>query len=326
MKKSNIIILVCVFVCVLSVVFIVWAVHKNNTTSAITGPAAGEVTEAETWGSTLKEDGTTYTRNRDLTTVLFLGVDKLNEDEDIALNNGRADTVMLLIMDRSGKTTKLLSVSRDTMIDIDVYDASGDYRYTVKDHINMQYWYGDSVSRSSYLTKKVVSDRLLHGIRIDGVISLTADGLNRLVKEMDGITVTFPNDYTVIDPRYEKGATVTLNGDEAERLFRYRDKTQLGSNESRVQRQLSLVESIFSTVKGKLDADSLEEMLETLGKDFYSDVDADTLNKLLTYDLEEETYTLPGQVVEGEQYDEFYVDEDAFRKLLIGLYYVPLEK
>ena len=283
------------------------------------------ISSEEEWGSTIIENGVTYRLDPALKTVLFLGVDDGgSRSETIAGSGGRADTVMVLILNDEKKTVTLLSISRDTMTEVDAYGTDGSYAYSSVTHINMQYAYGDSPARSAYLMKKTVSE-LLYGTRIDGYLSLESKGIREAVDALGGLRLTMPEDYSDIDPKYEKGVDVILSGEETERLLRYRDTRTVGSNETRVERHLRLIEAVFRELGGRIGVTKLREIMDAAGDAISSDLDAETLKKLASYSLEEEVFTLPGTVREGEDHDEFYVDETALRKLLIGLFYKPTE-
>ena len=285
------------------------------------GPAK-ETSTAVTLGNTVKESGRTYKLNRDVKAVLFLGIDDGNKDQKgyVADSGGRSDTIMLLVMDRKSQTTQIVAISRDTMTDVDAYDIKGDYAYTSLTHLNMQYAYGDGPMRSCYLTKKVVS-RILYGLRIEGCISLAAEGIPAIVDSMGGLTFTMPADYTDIDPRYEEGAKVTLNGKEAEALFRHRDTDELGSNEDRVDRQLELAQSLFTEMRKNFSADDFDELTELSKNNLYTDLDADVLSDLANFKLKDETMKLPGTLKEGERHDEFYLDEQGVKQMILDLFY-----
>ena len=292
-----------------------------------TDSSVPETTEADVdWSTTVEQDGVLYRLNPDLQTVLFLGAD----DGGTALPGvapgeaRRADTIFLLLLDNNKQEIQLVAISRDTIADVDVYTANGDYAYTAPTHITMQYFYGDSAARSCYLMKRAVS-RLLYGMRIDGSLSLNAAGIVTIVDQLGGLTVTMPDDYTAIDPRYQAGAQLTLTGSEAEHLMRYRDTSIHGSNEDRVERQIRLIKALVTKLQASTGLRRLEELLKAAGDDVCSDLDAETLKKLVSYRLNPDALTLPGNVVEGEAHDEFYVDDSALRKLLIELYYQPVE-
>lgn len=298
---------------------------EPHTASLGTGESTTAETEAE-WGKTIVEDGKIYRLNPNLHAILFLGVDDGNTGTPgVAPGEGRrADTILLLVLNDETKQSTALSVSRDTMTNVEVYEKNGDYAYTGFSHINMQYYFGDSDSRSCYLMKKAVS-RLLYGIQIEGCLSLKPDGIVTIVDQLGGLSLTMPADYTDIDPRYTEGASVTLSGAEAERLLRYRDITVSGSNETRAARHLQVVTALFDELHSTTSLNELESLLEAAGDGLYSDLNAQTLKKLLTYHLNSESRSVPGTVVSGENHDEFHVDEAALRSLLIELFYQPVE-
>ncbi len=292
-----------------------------------TNPPAPETTSPDVdWSGTIEVNGVTYSLNRSLQSVLFLGADDGGTSlPGVAPGEGRrADTILLLLLDNEAKMIRLVAVSRDTMAKVDVYDQNGTYAYTAPTHINMQYFYGDSPARSCFLMKRAVS-RLLYGIRIDGCLALNAQGIVTIVDQLGGLTITMPEDYTEIDSRYRAGETVTLTGQETERLLRYRDTSVYGSNEDRVERQVRLIKALVEKFQGSTSVSRLEELLDAAGKDVYSDLDAETMKKLVSYRLDPETRTLPGTLVQGTNHDEFRVDETALREMLIALYYLPTE-
>lgn len=335
-RKSIILLALVLVLLAVSVGAVAALLDGADTPAATTEPArpvpetsgsAPETTrQEEDWGRTVEIDGLTYRLNDSLQTILFLGAD----DGGTAVpgttpgEGRRADTVLLLLLDNKAKTIRLLAISRDTMADVDVYNPDGSYAYTAPTHINMQYFYGDSPTRSCFLMKRAVS-RLLYGIRVEGCLALNAQGIVTIVDQLGGLTITMPEDYTQIDPRYQAGATVTLTGAETEHLLRYRDTSVHGSNEDRVARQLRLIEALVEKLQGNTSASRLEELLDAAGKDVCSDLDAETLKKLVSYRLDPETATLPGELVRGTNHDEFHVDDAALREMLIGLYYLPAE-
>ena len=292
---------------------------------AVTGTEMTQATDPD-WGRTVEDDGVLYRLNPNLSTILFLGVDdSVVAIPDTAPGEGRrADTLLLVVLDNQNRETRLVSISRDTMTEVDVYNRAGDFAYTTNTHLNMQYYYGDSPTRSCYLTKKAVS-RLLYGLQIDGCLSLTIQGITDIVDHLGGIAITMPQDYTDIDPSYQAGAAVTLNGAQTERLLRYRDTGVSGSSEERARRQIQLIKALFAKLQGSVGLSKLQELLDSAGDQVCSDLDAETLKKLCTYSLSDTSYALPGQLTAGADHDEFHVDDAALRKLLIALFYQPAE-
>lgn len=293
------------------------------------GPSddGGNHTEVDpNWQNRVEYDGVEYRRRTDVKTILFLGVDNAYTSEfgaGLVGNNGRSDVIMLFVVDTKTKTTELLTVSRDTITEVDVYDGLGELQYSAPMQITLQYSFGNSAKRSCFLTQRTVSE-LLYDTRIDGYFSLTMDGIPVIVEELGGVTLTLPEDYSYIDPAYTKGATVTLDGDAAERFIRYRDITVMGSNETRSQRLTFLATEVFRQIKNVPDLEEAVNRLMSVAGDYIeTDLDGETL-KLLAGSTVTETCKVPGEVVEGELHNEYHVDEQGLRELVIRLFYRPV--
>ena len=73
-------------------------------------------------------DGKKYEYNRDITTILFMGVDKKQEVQiqEYAGYGGQSDSIILFIMDKSTKKTQMLEISRNSMIELQIYDMNGE--------------------------------------------------------------------------------------------------------------------------------------------------------------------------------------------------------
>ncbi len=290
--------------------------------------AAASSDDEPDWGSTVLLDGKAYRRRTDLKTVLFLGIDNTHtvEAEGIQVGNqGRADAVVLFILDKTAKTTQALAISRNAMTEVDIYKGNGDLAYSGVMQINMQYAFGDSPARGNFLMKRTVSE-LLYDTRIDGCLSMTMEGIAVIVDGMGGITITLPKDYTDIDESYAAGATVTLDGAAAERFVRYRDINIPGSAEDRLERQSWFVHTLFRQMKeqGNLE-EQLDWMLETAEEYIETDVDAETIKMLADYQMLDETEKVPGTNKAGNFHDEYYVDELALRAQIVKLFYTPAE-
>ncbi len=287
-------------------------------------PPASSTPGKTDWESTVVLNGTTYRRRTDLKTVLFLGVDDtdtVQAEGDIIGNNGRTDAIVLFILDTTNETTQALFISRDTITEVDVYKGNGDLAYSGQMQINMQYAFGNSARRSCFLTERTVSE-LLYDTRIDSCLSMTMEGISVIVDQLGGVTLTMPEDYTQIDERYREGATVTLNGADAERFVRYRDTAVQGSAETRADRQNWFMRSLLRQIEAQGNlTQSLEQLLEAAQPYIETDLDAETMRMLTSYTLRDETLKVPGSSESGRFHDEYHVDEGALRELILQLFY-----
>ncbi|MBR3036135.1 MAG: LCP family protein [Lachnospiraceae bacterium] len=323
-KKGNN--LVRILIVVLAIGFVFFGVklatglseqNEERTASHQAGPPA-----ASTWGNRVDYEGAKYRTNNSISTFLFLGIDYGAKEEtgNMIGTGGRSDTIILFVMDDDTKTIRTLLIPRDTMVSVDLYDQKGEYSFSGTMQINMQYTFGDSRKRSCFLTKKKVSDLLL-GVRIDDHLSLDAEGIAPIVDQMGGIPVTFHEDYTDIDPAYEKRKTMTLTGADMEKFVRERDIETSGSAITRSYRHFDLLQNAFESLQKNKTGKSLEDVLSLASEYIESDLDTKILEKLRTYKFEEEAIMLPGELKKGELHDEYYADEKAVAELVLKLFY-----
>lgn len=270
-------------------------------------------------GRRVTYNGVTYTKKDNLKTILFLGVDNTGTKVKNTIGQGgRADNISLFVLDPENKTIQMMSISRDTIVGVDVYDTKGGKLYTGNMQLTMQYAYGNSASKSCRLMERRVGE-LIHGIDIDGYFSMTMDGLPEIIDGIGGLTVKMPEDYTMINKAYTKGAVVTMTGKEAERFIRYRDTKTTGSSNVRMARDAWLMGELFHQLRaGKF---SVTQLLDLADAYIETDLDADTMKDLASYNMADKSYTMPGTSIEGKTHDEFYVDDDALIPILLELYY-----
>lgn len=326
--------MIVIVVAVAAGVVVALTTGKKKATIPEANYGSGNSTQGEDeWGNRITYQGKQYRRNENLHTILFLGVDQDSESQwddyddpqaGVIGNAGRSDVIILFILDDSTQTTTMLTVSRDTMTNVDVYDMKGNFAYSAVMQITMQYAFGDSPSRSLNLTKRKVSE-LLYGIRIDGALSMTMDGIEKVVDMLGGIELTMPQDYSYIDSRYTEGATVKLNGEDMNHFIRYRDTDVTGSNDDRMARQTWLIGAVFAELKRTGAMSFLQEIIDSDPEWLETDCDAELLKLLSKYTISDVKYKVPGETVAGELHDEFYVDEAALQELIINLLYVPAE-
>ena len=275
----------------------------------------------ETWGSKVEYNDQKYHQRHAVNTVLFLGIDDAAtvQTEGNIGTGGRSDTLMLFILDDDMSTIQMLLIPRDTMVNVDLYKVNGDYAFSGEMQINMQYAFGDSPKRSCYLTKRKVSE-LLYGRRIDACVSLTMEGISEIIDSVGGITVAMSEDYEDDGVLYPKGSVVELTGENAEHFIRFRDQ-ETGANLVRMNRHFDVLQGLLAKVKGT-DTDKLiDQMSDAADKYIESDLDAETLKKLTTYRMEDTYIMLPGETVQGESHDEYYVNEEELKVLVLALFY-----
>ncbi len=271
-------------------------------------------------------EGHTYSYNSNLTNLLFLGIDNegmLTED-NIPGETGQSDCIMILTLDKEKKEARILQIPRDTMTEVDLYDTGGNYSTTVTEQIATQYAYSIGGKSSCWATKKTVSE-LLYDLPIDGYLAMDYTSISRVNDAVGGVTLTIPEDYTMIDPEFEKGATLKLSGEQAHKYVRWRDTNASFSNEDRMQRQIQYIPAMIDAIRKKIDLDdnSYESLYSLVEKYMVTDLSEDQVRYLMEYELNvENVQFLPGEGKKGEKYEEFYVDEKKLKKMLIETFYI----
>ena len=291
--------------------------EEQQETSSGSGLEEGQVTH----------NGQVYEYNKELETLLFLGVDKRESEltEHLPGRGGQADCILVFIMDPSDQTIRTLQISRDTIVDIDVYDISGEKFTTEPGQITLQYAYGDGKQKSCWLMEQAVS-KLLYGVEIDGYFAMNLEGFSVATDLVGGVTLTVPEDYTAIDPAFEQGATVEMDGELARKYVQTRDITVLGSNDGRMERQAQYLEALAQKMtQGGGNVVFYTKMFNDLQDYIVTDMSADQLAEMSDYEFTG-TVKAPGETRAGEEHDEYYVDEEALYELILELFYVPVQQ
>lgn len=277
--------------------------------------------------NTIEWKGKKYKYNHNLNNILFLGVDKSDPIGETYLpgETGQSDCIMLLSLDTEKKKGRILQINRNTYTQVDVYDENGNYANSIDGQLALQYAYDIGGSSSCWAVKKTVGE-LLYGVPVDGYFALDLDGIAEINDALGGVDVLMKQDYTMIDPSFAEGQTVHLEGMAAQHFVRYRDQAVFNSVQNRMERQTDYVTSLIDSMNrsgGRKLYDVLSPYLDTY---VITDLDADQMNALAkyTYDTDEVAY-LPGEMREGKEFEEFYVDADALQDLLISMFYVEAE-
>jgi len=158
-------------------------------------------------------------------TILILGRDSRDTESE----RGRADTIMLLSLDPENAAGSLLSIPRDTLVDIPGHG---------EDKINAAYAYG-----GEELMIRTIQDFI--GAKINHYVTLDFQGFVDLIDAMGGVDITI--DRPLVDPK--SGANLSpgehhLTGEQALAYTRSRS-TELGDI-GRIQRQQNLFKELMA--------------------------------------------------------------------------------
>lgn len=302
----------------------------------VQGPQeSGEFQEAsvewqEGW---IRYDGKIYAYNEDILTFLVMGIDKKTDAVEVAegQNGGQADALFLVVADPHEKAVKIIGINRNTMTDIDFYDENGRYRTTGLGQICIQHGFGNGVEESCEYQKKAVQS-LFYNLPVHGYAAINMSAISTLNDAVGGVDVTVLEDLTARDRTLVKGETVHLMGESAFWYVKYRDTTVFGSADMRLERQKQYLKAFAAKAKEAVGKDPSValDLYNDIRPQMVTDITADEVvylaSALAGFRFEEgNLYTLKGETVQGEKYEEFYADEDALYQLIIEVFYEEVE-
>ena len=219
-----------------------------------------------------------------ITNIALYGIDSRTHDDQ-----GHADATMILSVDKKHNKLKLISILRDTQVEIEGYG---------KAKITTSYWWGGAPLAIKTLNQnfnmnvrdyvRVNFDQLadlidaLGGVEID----VTQAELEKINFHMHGIDI-YDKDL------YQTGM-VTLNGDQAVSYARIRN---VGTDMARADRQQEVLSAMLNKVQnmGVADYPNLIKQLSPLVTTSLDYGEMISLASILVNNPELETYTIPGE-------------------------------
>ena len=283
-----------------------------------------------------------YVFNEDIVTVLVMGIDKetvttvggqsFTADEEGEFAGGQADALFLMIINPHDKNVYVIAINRNAMAEVDVFDEEGNYQGIFTKQIALQHGYGDGKEESCLRQVKAVS-RMFHEIPINAYVAISMDAIPELNDAVGGITVEVLDD--IIYPEYDmdlhQGETVTLYGEKAYWYVRLRNENIFNSNELRLQRQKQYLTTFAAEAKNQSMSDIRVaiDLYKTVQKYMVTNIDLSVFTYMATeyigYDFDiDNMYSLEGEVIQGNNFEEFYIDDDALQELIIELFYEPV--
>lgn len=320
--KNNKFIAILAIVCVILLCGVGYTILNGKNKDETRDVPASSTDDAEKSSDTIVVDGREYRLNTNIQTVLFMGIDKNAKSDmgDRAGENGQSDSLNLLIVDRETKKAQILQISRDSMVDIDIYSASGEKMISEPGQIALQYAYGDGEEESCRLTAGKVSE-LLYGVNVDSYLSLTMEGMVKAADAIGGVTMTVPEDYTWIDPAFSKGATLTMDGEMVEKYVRSRDTEALDSNVQRMERQSQFMGALIEKLQNVKETSNYLSLYQQMEPYMVTNMTADEMKSLSEYDIDTNTLEVPGEVILKDGHAQFIIDNEALRKIILKTFY-----
>lgn len=292
---------------------------------------AGNNSEAYTWQEgDVRYQGAVYRYNEDILTFLFLGIDKKDIVKPVknGIDGGQSDAIFLLVLNPHKKELSVIGVPRDTMAELAVYNEDGDYRGAATAQLALQHGYGDGAELSCERTVEAVSN-LFYQLPVHGYCAINMGAISLLNDAVGGIEVVALED--VINSDIREGDTILLQGEQAYQYLhnrQYKGEGSAGSAGRRLERQKQYLTAYAAkaTEMMKTDITLPVTLYTTLSKYMVTDVTVDEVSYLAAqitdYRFESKNmYSLEGETVKGERYEEFYADEKALYELILNVFY-----
>lgn len=280
----------------------------------------------KTQGKTITYNGKKYALNEHMATIAFIGFD--NSAKEDGTKKGQSDTVMVIALNTDTGEARGIVIPRDSMVAVDTY-ANGNFSGQTTEQLCLQFAYGTDRDNSSQLTATAAS-RVLYNMPIDYYYTLNIEGVGPINDAIGGVTVT-PTQ-SVPDTSIVEGQETTLFGQNAQKYVQWRDTSQLNSSLDRTQRQVSYLKAFASKVldNAKGNPATLVSLYQAMGDYTWTNLGIDEFSYLATTMLQKgltsfDLVTLQGEMKQGDQFAEFYLNQDDVYKTVVETFYHPVK-
>ncbi len=290
--------------------------------------------ENEQWqDGWVKYQDTIYAYNEEILTFLIMGIDKQDDVKEVeeGTDGGQADALFLVVLNPKDKSIKIVGINRNTMTDIDIYDDTGKYTSTVKAQLAIQHGFGNGMEESCEYQKKAVQN-LFYQLPIHGYAAVNMSAIATVNDAVGGVDVTVPEDMAGFNENFVEGRRLHLLGEDAFWYVKYRNTDIFGSADMRLDRQKQYLNGFIDVAKQAVQKDTsvVIDLYQAVKPQMVTDISLDEAAYLAPilagYTYEEgDFYTLPGETVMGEAYEEFYPDEDAVFEMILDVFYEKVQ-
>ena len=294
------------------------------------------ISEEEQEGFYITYDGKQYQYNSDVINILCLGIDKdipIEEKRETG-SEGLADVVILASIDTKEDTLKFLAVPRETMVPVKLIDTKGNFVRTENEQITLQYAYGQTAEKSCELMIDTVSNLLFH-LPIQRYCAINSQALPALNDAIGGVDLVSIETVHWWNGSFYEGQQMHLEGQAALDYVRQRDETIPKSSMGRLERQKQYITCYLEQAKEAVGKDLTlpVKMFQSLTENMCTDVTVADITylvpELLNMEINLENISMvPGETITGGEHEEYHVDADALKQLVIQMFYkeVPAEQ
>ncbi len=245
-----------------------------GTTLALITPLPGAVAPAEGQKifNALWRSGFQYHVGRPVN-ILVMGIDRVPgvPDGSDEVFSGRSDTMLLLRIDPTDNTVNLLSIPRDTQVEIPGIGVT---------KINQA-----NASGGPALARQVVTNTL-NGVEVDRYVRVSTSAFRELVDLLGGVDIYVPEPMSYVDNTQKLKIDLaqgwqTLNGSQAEQFARFRHDNF--GDIGRVQRQQSLIKALRSKLASPLMLPRVPSLINLMQKYIDTNLSVEELLALVNF-------------------------------------------
>ncbi|WP_421084069.1 LCP family protein [Rothia nasimurium] len=180
------------------------------------------------------------------TDILLLGSDQRSGEAATRVSGSRADTIMVLHIPADGSAAYLISVMRDTWVNIPGYGSA---------KVNAALNYGG-------VALQVATIEQLLGIRMDHVAEIDFEGFKALVNTLGGVDVNVPVGFTTsgATPYTFTAGVNSMNGNQALAFVRERYTFSNGDYQ-RVVNQRAFIRGVYNKLRSEGAMSSAAKLL-----------------------------------------------------------------
>lgn len=212
---------------------------------------------ADKMHTTISDEPVVKIENKEPFSILLLGVDEREGDK------GRSDTIIVMTVNPKEKSTKMLSIPRDTYVEI--------VGRNEMDKINHAYAFG-GIEMSKATVEKFLD------MEIDYVVQVNMDGFKDLVDIVGPITVNNELEFTEDEYTFKEGA-IQLNGEQALSYVRMRKKDPNGDF-GRQNRQRQVIEASIKEMISMKSVLNYGKILDAAGENIRMNLSLDDILNL----------------------------------------------
>lgn len=205
--------------------------------------------------------------------VLVMGIDGVLDAPPGSdqVFSGRSDTMLLLRLDPTDNSVNVLSIPRDTQVEIPGIGVT---------KINQA-----NASGGPLLARETIS-KTLNGVEIDRYVRVSTDAFRELVDLVGGIDVYVPQRMEYTDNTQKLKIDLqpgwqTLNGDKAEQFARFRHDSF--GDIGRVQRQQALIKALRAKLTNPLILPRIPNLLSVMQKHIDTNLSMEEMLALVNF-------------------------------------------